>query len=125
MIDTSGQEPSINLSADVGGGCNVSGVYQLDVTSEIDDREQVVTINGHDYESDDEDCTDLAEATATVPLDPGVLTGEVTTLRFELDGQQNVYNIVVDDQTITINEQTSTNVTLSCLDPNSGRRCLL
>lgn len=113
----------VHLDADVGGGCNVQRTYSIDVDTEVSGTSQTITIGDHDYQSDGGPCADLASAETDVPLDPGFLTGDLETIRFDLGDQENTFRLSIVDDSLRIEELSASNVDLTCSETVGDLAC--
>lgn len=107
--------PVVELRADVGGGCNVDGPYQLSIDVTTDDGATTVTVTGHDYDSDDGECAEIASARTEVEL-PALAPGDRHRLEIVLDDRSSTFVIEATGIAITTVEQVGDNARLSCRD---------
>jgi hypothetical protein len=91
------------LFADVGGGCDVEGPYQLSTDVDLRVAGATVTITGHDYDSDGLECAEVASAVAEVVLPP-LPDGDRYEVEVVLSGASTVFVVEHDAEGLIATE---------------------
>ncbi|MEM9134327.1 MAG: hypothetical protein AAF962_23385 [Actinomycetota bacterium] len=113
----------LDLFAEAGGGCNVSGPYALDAETAVDAGDATVTIIGHGYQTDEGPCDELAVATNTIALPSSVADG--SRIDIVLDDATNEIQIESTGDGMIARQDAPDNVELECplADENPSVGC--